>query len=56
MRSSVASRNRIGPNQRRPIGCGNGLEARRQSACYHTTARMKDVEADCQNIAAYFPS
>ena len=38
MRSSVASRNRIGPTQHRPIGCGNGFEARRQSACYHTSA------------------
>ena len=38
MRSSVASRNRIGPTQHRPIGCGKGFEARRQSACYHTSA------------------
>ena len=35
MRSSVASRNRIGPTQHRPIGCGKGFEARRQLACYH---------------------
>ena len=27
MRSSVASRNRIGPTQHRPIGCGSGFEA-----------------------------
>jgi len=38
MRSSVASRNRIGPTQHRPIGCRKGFEARRQSACYHTSA------------------
>jgi hypothetical protein len=38
MRSSVASRNRIGPAQHRPIGCGKGFEARPQSACYHTSA------------------
>src|SRR6202035_1947625 len=38
MRSSVASRNRIGPTQHRPIGGGKGFEARRQSACYHTSA------------------
>src|ERR1700730_9250466 len=38
MRSSVASRNRIGPTQHRPIGGGKGFEARRRSACYHTSA------------------
>src|SRR3984893_16601959 len=38
MRSSVASRNRIGHTQHRPIGCGKAFEARRHSACYYTSA------------------
>jgi hypothetical protein len=49
MRSSVASRNRIGPNQRRPIGCGNGLEPAVSQLA--TTHRRDQANADENGIS-----